>query len=306
VQLQIPVTEGPLLQGRRCRVFRQQHRRPDRRPAPRCVRSTKTSGFNEKKIPQGLREGAGAVRQRGLLRVHGRAGVRGPERIPRRRPPRTARPTRAPARRLRRRPRLSAGPPSPTAPAGLVAKAKSTGPVVEHHDAPGRGQAVTCCHPDHLSRQYDDPRQRESGARSGCSKGACFNTEALKYSVRRLNPASGTSSRLERRGDRRPRRRPTRRRQVGRAAEVRRSRTGTRSRSAPAFSQYEGFFGQLAFQTSNFLGRGETFSVSAQQGKPREELPGGVHRAVPVRTGRVTRRHRRVQAGDSVHSGSSR
>jgi outer membrane protein insertion porin family len=31
-------------------------------------------------------------------------------------------------------------------------------------------------------------------------------------------------------------------------------------------SQYEGFFGQLAFQTSNFMGRGETFSVSAQQG----------------------------------------
>ena len=31
-------------------------------------------------------------------------------------------------------------------------------------------------------------------------------------------------------------------------------------------SQYEGFFGQLAFQTSNFLGRGETFSVSLQQG----------------------------------------
>ena len=31
-------------------------------------------------------------------------------------------------------------------------------------------------------------------------------------------------------------------------------------------SQYEGFFGQLSFQTSNFLGRGETFSMSAQQG----------------------------------------
>src|SRR5206468_2854599 len=31
-------------------------------------------------------------------------------------------------------------------------------------------------------------------------------------------------------------------------------------------SQYEGFFGQLAFQTSNFMGRGETFSVSLQQG----------------------------------------
>ncbi|HEX5108939.1 MAG TPA: BamA/TamA family outer membrane protein [Vicinamibacterales bacterium] len=32
-------------------------------------------------------------------------------------------------------------------------------------------------------------------------------------------------------------------------------------------SQYEGFFGQLAFQTSNFLGRGETFSVSLQGGE---------------------------------------
>jgi len=31
-------------------------------------------------------------------------------------------------------------------------------------------------------------------------------------------------------------------------------------------SQFDGFFGQLAFQTSNFMGRGETFSVTAQQG----------------------------------------
>jgi outer membrane protein insertion porin family len=31
-------------------------------------------------------------------------------------------------------------------------------------------------------------------------------------------------------------------------------------------SQFEGFFGQLSFQTSNFLGRGESFTVSAQSG----------------------------------------
>jgi outer membrane protein insertion porin family len=31
-------------------------------------------------------------------------------------------------------------------------------------------------------------------------------------------------------------------------------------------SQYEGFFGQLAFQTSNFLGRGESLTVSVQAG----------------------------------------
>ena len=48
-------------------------------------------------------------------------------------------------------------------------------------------------------------------------------------------------------------------------------------------SQFDGFFGQLSFQTSNFLGRGETFTVSAQQGNRAQELPGRVHRAVPVR-----------------------
>ena len=31
-------------------------------------------------------------------------------------------------------------------------------------------------------------------------------------------------------------------------------------------SQFEGFFGQLSFQTSNFLGRGESFTVSLQGG----------------------------------------
>ena len=31
-------------------------------------------------------------------------------------------------------------------------------------------------------------------------------------------------------------------------------------------SQFDGFFGQLSFQTSNFLGRGETVGVSLQKG----------------------------------------
>ena len=31
-------------------------------------------------------------------------------------------------------------------------------------------------------------------------------------------------------------------------------------------SQYEGVFGQLAFQTSNFLGRGESLTMSMQAG----------------------------------------
>lgn len=90
-----------------------------------------------------------------------------------------------------------------------------------------------------------------------------FNTEALKYSVRRLNQL-GYFKALE-----------------GDAIAVDKT-AGTdnkvdvklkfeeQNRNQLTFgagvSQYDGFFGQLSFQTSNFMGRGETFTVSAQQG----------------------------------------
>src|SRR5262245_35698230 len=100
-------------------------------------------------------------------------------------------------------------------------------------------------------------------------EGNIFNTEALKYSVRRLNQL-GYFKPLE-----------------GEAIDVQKTPVTPENQNAPpsvdvrlkfeeqnrnqitfgaGVSQYEGFFGQLAFQTSNFLGRGETFSVSAQQG----------------------------------------
>ncbi|HEY2434138.1 MAG TPA: POTRA domain-containing protein [Vicinamibacterales bacterium] len=97
-------------------------------------------------------------------------------------------------------------------------------------------------------------------------EGGVFNTEALKYSVRRLNQL-GYFKPLE-----------------GEAIDVQKAQTQEneppkvdvrlkfeeQNRNQITFgagvSQYEGFFGQLAFQTSNFMGRGETFSVSAQQG----------------------------------------
>jgi outer membrane protein insertion porin family len=90
-----------------------------------------------------------------------------------------------------------------------------------------------------------------------------FNTEALKYSVRRLNqlgyfkPLEGEAIDVQKT--------PNAEAQV----DVR-LKFEEQNRNQITFgagvSQYEGFFGQLAFQTSNFLGRGETFSVSAQQG----------------------------------------
>jgi outer membrane protein insertion porin family len=94
-------------------------------------------------------------------------------------------------------------------------------------------------------------------------EGGVFNTEALKYSVRRLNqlgyfkPLEGEAIDVQKTPDK--------------DAQVDvRLKFEEQNRNQITFgagvSQYEGFFGQLAFQTSNFLGRGETFSVSAQQG----------------------------------------
>ena len=90
-----------------------------------------------------------------------------------------------------------------------------------------------------------------------------FNTQALKDSVRRLNQL-GYFKPLEQE-----------------AVDVQKSKSADnkvdiqlkleeQNRNQLTFgagvSQFDGFFGQLSFQTSNFLGRGETFSVTAQQG----------------------------------------
>jgi outer membrane protein insertion porin family len=90
-----------------------------------------------------------------------------------------------------------------------------------------------------------------------------FNTEALKYSIKRLNQL-GYFKALE-----------------GEAISVDKTPGSTnkvdislkleeQNRNQLTFgagvSQFDGFFGQLSFQTSNFLGRGETFTISAQQG----------------------------------------
>jgi outer membrane protein insertion porin family len=94
-------------------------------------------------------------------------------------------------------------------------------------------------------------------------EGGVFNTEALKYSVRRLNqlgyfkPLEGEAIDVQKTAN------------ADAKVDVR-LKFEEQNRNQITFgagvSQYEGFFGQLAFQTSNFLGRGETFSVSAQQG----------------------------------------
>jgi outer membrane protein assembly factor BamA len=94
-----------------------------------------------------------------------------------------------------------------------------------------------------------------------------FNTEALKTSVRRINQL-GYFKPVEEKGidiQKVTTADPTGPPQVDVKLKVEEQNRNQITFGA-GVSQYEGFFGQLAFQTSNFLGRGETFSVSAQQG----------------------------------------
>lgn len=91
-----------------------------------------------------------------------------------------------------------------------------------------------------------------------------FNTEALKHSVRRLNQL-GYFKPLEGNDDISVEKTPG----VDNKVDIR-LRLEEQNRNQLTFgagvSQFDGFFGQLSFQTANFLGRGETFTVSLQQG----------------------------------------
>jgi outer membrane protein insertion porin family len=90
-----------------------------------------------------------------------------------------------------------------------------------------------------------------------------FNTEALKYSIRRLNQLGYFKS-LE--GDAiQVEKTPNTDNKVDVTLTFEEQNRNQLTFGA-GVSQYEGFFGQLAFQTSNFLGRGETFTISLQEG----------------------------------------
>jgi outer membrane protein insertion porin family len=95
-------------------------------------------------------------------------------------------------------------------------------------------------------------------------EGGVFNSESLKYSVRRLNQL-GYFKQLEEQEAV----------EVTKVADKEnvvdlKLRLEEQNRNQISFgagvSQFEGFFGQLSFQTANFLGRGESLTVSMQAG----------------------------------------
>jgi outer membrane protein insertion porin family len=94
-------------------------------------------------------------------------------------------------------------------------------------------------------------------------EGGVFNTEALKYSIRRINQL-GYFKNLE--GDAiKVDKTPGSENKVDVTLKVEEQNRNQLTFGA-GVSQFEGFFGQLAFQTANFMGRGETLSLGLQAG----------------------------------------
>jgi outer membrane protein insertion porin family len=90
-----------------------------------------------------------------------------------------------------------------------------------------------------------------------------FNTEALKYSIRRINqlgffkPLEGDAIHVEKT--------PGKDDRVDVELKVQEQNRNQISFGAGA-SQYEGFFGNASYTTSNFLGRGESATIMIQRG----------------------------------------
>ena len=91
-----------------------------------------------------------------------------------------------------------------------------------------------------------------------------FNTEALKYSVKRLNQL-GYFKPLEDQKNITIDKTPGADNKVDVSLKLEEQNRNQLSFGA-GVSQYDGVFGQLSFSTANFMGRGENFTVSMQTG----------------------------------------
>ncbi len=99
-------------------------------------------------------------------------------------------------------------------------------------------------------------------------EGAPFNTEMLKYSIKRLNQL-GYFKPLEEGQGIDVQKTPGSKNEVDVTLKLEEQNRNQLTFGA-GVSQFEGFFGQLSFQTSNFMGRGESLTVSLQMGSRSE------------------------------------
>jgi outer membrane protein insertion porin family len=96
-------------------------------------------------------------------------------------------------------------------------------------------------------------------------EGGVFDSEALKYSIRRLNQL-GYFKQLEgNEGDVQVQKVPGRPNAVDVTLKLE-EQNRNQMQFGAGLSQYEGVFGNISFTTANFLGRGETLSITGQKG----------------------------------------
>ncbi len=96
-------------------------------------------------------------------------------------------------------------------------------------------------------------------------EGAPFNTEALKYSIKRLNQLGYFKALEGKPGEVDVQKTPNETNKVDVKLKLEEQNRNSLTFGA-GVSEFEGVFGQLSFQTSNFLGRGESLLLSLQSG----------------------------------------
>jgi outer membrane protein insertion porin family len=161
------------------------------------------------------------------------------------------------------RPRDLPDPSQPEAPAALAAVEEKRGPpVVDVTMRVQEGKQYTVNRITFVGNTTtrDNVIRRELRL----YEGNVFNSEALKFSIRRLNQL-GYFKALEG-----PPKDVTVDKVAGQDKVDVRMQLEEQNRNQLSFgagvSQFEGFFGQLSFQTANFLGRGESLTVALQAG----------------------------------------
>jgi outer membrane protein insertion porin family len=96
-------------------------------------------------------------------------------------------------------------------------------------------------------------------------EGGVFNTEALKYSVKRLNQLGYFKALEGKPGEVDVQKTPNETNKIDVKLKLEEQNRNSLTFGA-GVSEFEGFFGQLSFQTANFLGRGESLTLSLQAG----------------------------------------
>ena len=96
-------------------------------------------------------------------------------------------------------------------------------------------------------------------------EGAPFNTEALKFSVKRLNQLGYFKALEGKPGEVDVQKTPGETNKVDVKVKLEEQNRNSLTFGA-GVSEFEGVFGQLSFQTSNFMGRGESLLLSLQSG----------------------------------------